>query len=270
MKKISIDKKYYFNFVNLPPEEVKNIILSLLGENMQNLTEGSKMLAQIIYNDNSSISSLRKETAEKRWKSYPQKSYPHSMQTMQNMQTLPPTSPNSRLINNKNNIINQEAPTTARDSQEKGKNCFSPHSDFCSRVPVRTEEERKPFLDMFTVIMHEIQYHEKYKDAMLEIIDTIIEMYDKVNADKRFRFGKIYIYKEDINRLVLDLTYDEIEPLLKQLAYRNPDDVMYKFTKGKPAEIKNHPYYILTGLLKNSSKGEKAWVKNLTEKCLNN
>ena len=106
--------------------------------------------------------------------------------------------------------------------------------------------------------MHEIQYHEKYKDAMLEIIDTIIEMYDKVNADKRFRFGKIYIYKEDINRLVLDLTYDEIEPLLKQLAYRNPDDVMYKFTKSKPAEIKNHPYYILTGLLKNSSKGEKA------------
>lgn len=265
MKKISIDKKYYFNFIDISPEEVKKILLSLLSDNFEGLTEGSKVLAQVIYNDNSSISNLRRETAERRWQSYPQKSYPHlmqnmqTMQNMQNVQTLPPASPYSREIINKNNINKSLAPPEAEGSERrKKKNCFSTHFGECSRVPVRTEEERKPYLDMFTVIMHEIRFHEKYKVAMLEIIDTIIEIYDKLKTDKRLRFGKVYIYQEDITKIVLSLTYSEIEPLLKQLAYRNADDSVYEITKSKPTEIKNHPYYILSSLLKNlSTKGVK-------------
>ncbi len=259
MNKISIDKKYYFNFIDISAEEVKKILLSLLEENFDNLNDSSKMLAKIIYSDNFNISSLRKKAINSRWESYPQKSYPQSIQniqTIQNIQPSPPTSPTSRLIINKNNKINQEAGTQDENLATKHRNCFSSHLEDCLRVPIRSDEERKPFVDMFTVIMDEIKYHKAYQVAMYEIIDTIIEMYDKVKADKRFRFGKIYIYQEDITKIVLGLTYSDLEPLLKQLAYRNTDESIYTLTKSKPTTIKNHPYYILSSLLKNLSKGE--------------
>ena len=67
MKSIAINKKYFFNFIDLSPEETKKIIISLLSEDLSNLNGNSKVLAQVIYNDNFIISNKRKKAIKKRW-----------------------------------------------------------------------------------------------------------------------------------------------------------------------------------------------------------
>ncbi len=67
MKSIAINKKYLFSFIELSSEETKKIIISLLNEDLSNLNGNSKVLAQVIYNDNFIISNKRKKAIKKRW-----------------------------------------------------------------------------------------------------------------------------------------------------------------------------------------------------------
>ena len=67
MKCIAINKKYLFSFIELSSEETKKIIISLLNEDLSNLNGNSKVLAQVIYNDNFIISNKRKKAIKKRW-----------------------------------------------------------------------------------------------------------------------------------------------------------------------------------------------------------
>lgn len=142
---------------------------------------------------------------------------------------------------------------------ECGKNCFNTHLNECSRVPVRTDTDRKMLLKSWYKIVDEVtSFNSKNKDdywcehqielrknALLEIVDTVLEMIDCLKLNGCVMCGKEKLTNEHIAKMVIYCDYDDLKNIIWQLAY-------------SPEKIKNHPYYIL-----------RAIYKNLTQKGVN-
>lgn len=268
-KKISIGMKYLSIFSELDGQKVKQIIVGLLSEDLEVIKDKESLaIAKIIYSENNRISSIRrnakiantptKDDKKIDLSTYPQKSYTQSSQSAQSAQTFPLASPFERMTKNYNNKLN----ITRESEPQKKQNCFNQHLVNCARVPIRTAEERKIYLDIFRDTFDEIEKDfeysinpdnelydpckkivkektkQSYINAMLEIIDTFIEIMEKLETVRYIHCGKERIFKEDVAKMAINCNYKIFKKILYQLAI-NPDG------------ITNHPYYILTSIWKN-------------------
>lgn len=279
MKKISINTNHFLTFSQLPAEKVKSIVVGLLSGDITNIQDAeSRGIALIISNESLTLSAIRKKAGStksdcEKLSTQKNLSYPHkigekpeqseqSEQSEQNEQSLPLASPSNRMTKNINIKLNQSG---VRDVEKS--NCFNQHLEKCERVPVRTEEEREPYVKAFNDIFAEIDKmgYEKseddpnfdsikkiakesqkqlYLNALYEIIDTFIEMLDKFKTTKYLHCGKEKLFRDDIAQMILRCDYSVLYKILYQLAIR-------------PTTIENHPYYILRSIYKNLKEKEK-------------
>lgn len=245
MKKISINKKYELNFINLTPKEVKAILLALFKEDLTELTPKCKMLAQIIYNENFTLSQKRRMAKKQETQNLELStmSYPQCEQNEQNEQ-IPLNNPPKGLIK----IINNNNTHT----RENYINIFKQHLNESGRVRERSEEEREPYKKALESFFKEYSsmFDQKRRDALIEIIDTIIEAREQVQTQKGLCFKSRVLTLGDIAKLVVDIEEKNIRPILNYLNF-------------PPNPIKNRPYYILSCLINNSEtkRGEKFKIK---------
>ncbi|MGN1208289.1 MAG: hypothetical protein ACI4TI_02370 [Christensenellales bacterium] len=273
MKKISINTNHLMTFSELSAEKVKKIIIGLLVGDLQSIHDAEcRGIARIILNENLMLSEKRRaskksasnlnnveEELSTQNELSTQKNNEQSEQTQQseqNEQIFPLASPILRMTNNKKININSSR------AQGCGKNnCFNQHLTECERVPIKTEKQREPFFKAFKDIFEKINqfgYDKKpedpgynlankiakednknrYLNAMTEIIDTFIEMLEKLETSKFINCGKERLSKEDIAQMALRCNYDVLRKVLYQLAYESK-------------KIVNHPYYILKSIWQN-------------------
>lgn len=269
-KKISISTKYLLMFSELDGKKVKQIIVGLLSGDLEQITDKeSLVIAKIISSENNTLSEIRRNAKFSNMRSSKERvelstqSYPHSQQSAQsaqNQQVFPLASPFQRMTKNyNNNLISTHEGKTEKTNQ----NCFSQHLVNCARVPIRTESERKIYVDVFQKVFDDIEedkgYHispdddkfdmsikiaheqtkQAYIKAMFEIVDTFIEMSDRLKTAQYIHCGKDKLFGEDIGKMALMCDYEHVlKKVLYQLAIN-------------PEGITNHPYYILCAIWKN-------------------
>lgn len=240
--KLSIDKrKYTRTFVDLSPEEVKEVLLALLRDDLSHLNPTLKMLAQIIYNENFTLRETRRKARTQNAEviHISTKSYPHFEQNEQNEQN--PLNNPPGLIKN----INNNKYTSAREG-----NVFNKHLNTSERVPVRSDEERrfyieglKDIFELYTLKKGEKESdHPEYakrKEALLEVIDTLIEAREQAESVKGLKFKGRTLKPEDLARITIDIVEENIKPVLNYLNF-------------PVNQIRNRPYYILSCLINNS------------------
>lgn len=230
MKKISIDKKYLTTIQDLTSKEVKEILISLLSEQINCLNGKARILAQIIYNENFIISESRKRIKKS-------ESYPHFLQNSQNLQNSPHT-PLLRTDNNINYINNQVGQETT--------NIFHLHKSECKRVAFKSESERLSFKQLLKPLFEEscviFNDSDKTYNILIEIIDTLIEAKEEAQLNSEFKFKSNKLNETDIFKLTYFIDLDLLNGLVKLLANKS--------------NIANRPYYILSSLINYKNKVE--------------
>ena len=129
-------------------------------------------------------------------------------------------------ININNNIISERARVNIFNTQ------YSIIDN--ERVKEKSEEERKPFLNLFADFFEHC-VSKTFYDSAIEIIDTIIEASNEAKTVLGLKFNHKVYKNDELMLQICALSVDKFRKIVQQLVYNE--------------DIKNRPCYILGAIL---------------------
>ena len=152
------------------------------------------------------------------------------------------TEPNHNLnVNvNVNDNVNVNENGVQLVNKLKKINCFESYdiAGACARVPIKTKEERWPYLCYYKDFF-EWTFTDEWKDVGYEIVDTMVEAKEQAASPEGLKFNQTRYFLNQIVNMFAHVDCDHFRSIITQL----------KFNK----EIKNRPVYIL-GCLERASQ----------------
>ncbi len=148
---------------------------------------------------------------------------------------------------NSNQLKSIEKQTRVFETDKEGISLFVNKKMFntvsaCARVPVRTNEERKPYFAIFSDFFSTLP--ENFKEDAFEIVDTIIQAAEEANSTYGLKFDGRLFDGKGFAELISKLTSESIQEVFKSIHFCEPD------------RIKKRPAYILQSLIEQAKQIE--------------
>lgn len=274
MSNITLLEKHLNLFNALNPEQTKNLILNILGNNEIELDSVTSLVRTTILSDNNeldiSLQQLKKkklEISEKRRIAGSLGGKKTQAQKKENQKEEQKTSELSTIL--KQNQANSSKtkqiqakpsicfpptpPFISSQSINKYNNIFSAHLDTCQRASEKTEKERKFLISIFGDLYANIP-NPIFRNAYYEVLDTLIEAIYQANTENGLLFKHKRYKLNDMLEMIkfIDFEDNRIERL------------MFILRNKKNYGIKNYPFYIF-GALVNASDELKSQISNFME-----
>ena len=137
---------------------------------------------------------------------------------------------------NDNPYINDNVNVDLVSYNKTKKNIFSDYArtHACERVPIKTQNERQPFIDFFDKYF-KYCFNEELKSSAYEVIDTILEAFYQANTKECLKYSQKVIDNKSFCKTLVNLDSDKFEDIVSQVTFN--------------ATIRNRPSYILSCIL---------------------
>ncbi len=137
---------------------------------------------------------------------------------------------------NDNPYVNDNVNVDLVSYNKTKKNIFSDYArtHACERVPIKTQNERQPFIDFFDKYF-KYCFNEELKSSAYEVIDTILEAFYQANTKECLKYSQKVIDNKSFCKTLVNLDSDKFEDIVSQVTFN--------------ATIRNRPSYILSCIL---------------------
>lgn len=167
--------------------------------------------------------------------SYPQKNEEviHNLNKIeQNEQTR--TKPNKT---NKTNSLKER-----KEINNNIINIFSTCTEESGRVPIQSDEDREVYYRFFDNVCNGGLWtlSGKWKEALYEIIDTLIEAFKQAEEPEGLKFKQKTYYKAELTEVYINITEKRLYTIINSLCMKD--------------DIKNRPFYIFGAIVKASNE----------------
>ena len=145
---------------------------------------------------------------------------PEKPNETQENQSEPTQNLNVNVNDNVNVSVNDNVNVNQELVYKNKKNIFEDYENAgaCVRVPVRTEEERHPYLHYYREFF-EWCFHDKFKQAGYEVIDTIIEAREQARSEQGLKFNQRFYNFNLFVEKIAKIDCDKFRSIITQIVY---------------------------------------------------